>query len=97
MPSCCINDFEIKDELRTINNPVNHYGGSHPDSIIWKDRWTSNGFHGPVLPTVMSSRQEPDKPKRLVYAPIYEEDAFPIQLKTKFGLRKYLAERYLVS
>jgi hypothetical protein len=33
----------------------------------------------------------------MIYAPIYEDDSFPIQLKTKKGLREALSKRWLVS
>jgi glycosyltransferase involved in cell wall biosynthesis len=98
MDSCCIDDFVVQDKLREINNPVDHFKGGHPDSTLWRQRWTRNGRLGPIIPpapTVSSPLGK--RPKRLVYAPLYESSAYPIQLQSKFGMRKYLAERYLVS
>lgn len=96
MESCCINDFQVEDELRKINNPQDHLRVPSKDSVLWRNRWSKGALFGPIVPRTLSVRSG-SKPKRLVYSPIYESDAFPIQTKTKFGLRKYLAERYLVS
>jgi glycosyltransferase involved in cell wall biosynthesis len=97
IPCACINDFQIDDDLRKLNNPVDHLTGGHPDSAKWRNKWTRNGVLGPVIkfsPTVTNPCK---RIPRITYAPLYEDKVFPHQLKTKIGLRKALSEKYLVS
>lgn len=97
MNSCCIDDLVADDELRKINNPVDHLTGGHPDSQKWVNKWMRNGLIGP---NIQSSQKFPTPLKRvprLVYAPLYESERYPYQLKTKFGLREALSKHFLVS
>lgn len=92
MDSCCIDDFGAPDELRITNS-----SRAKEDSDKWHAKWTKDGLLGarvvdtPVIPNPLKRAQ------RMIYAPLFEDQAYPHQLKTKFGLRKALSERYLVS
>lgn len=97
MDSCCIDDHKVDDELRKINNQIDHMTGTHPDSKLWVKKWTRNGLLGPNLKSYPSIQNPLKKVPRLVYAPIYESSRYPHQLVTKYGLRKSLSEKFLVS
>ena len=97
MEYCCINDFEIKDKLREINNPVNHYTGTHPDSAKWREKWTRFGLLGPEIRPSPRVQTPLKRVPRLLYAPLYEDRSFPHQLETKVGLRKSLSKHFLVT
>lgn len=94
---CCIEDYKVEDDLRGKNNPVDHLQGGHPDSAKWVKKWTRNGILGPDLGSKRLINSPLKREKRMVYAPLYEDQVFPEQLKTKHGLRDALAEKYLVS
>jgi len=97
LESCCIDDFVEKDELRKINSKGFGPGDNHPDSILWKSRWTRNDKIGPVVsnfPLIDIPKRTKDI--RVLYAPIYEDSSFPIQLKTKKGLRESLSKHWMV-
>jgi spore maturation protein CgeB len=94
MDSCCIDDFVLKDELREINSMSR--SGSHPDSEKWKKKWTRNGLLGPVLQPSPRLAVPTRFVPRMVYAPLYE-DKFPLQKRTKCGLRDALSKHFLVS
>ena len=96
LESCCINDFKLNDALRTKNAQLGQ-NGKHPDSEKWVKKWTRNGKLGPNIIPAPTVRSPLHRIPRMVYAPLYEEDKFPMQLKTKHGLRDAFAERYLVS
>ena len=98
LDSCCIDDHMLEDDLRKINNPVDHLaGGSHPDSIKWVNKWTRNGMLGPNVRRQPIIKSPLKREKRLIYAPLYEDEEFPFQLQTKHGLRDALSKHYLVS
>lgn len=97
MESCCINDYMIKDELRSVNNLNTDQTGRIPDSVKWINKWTRNGMIGPILKNRPVIPNPNKREKRIVYAPIYEGRQFQNQYRTKFGLRKALAEKFLVS
>ena len=94
---CCINDHIVNDQLRIKNNVLDKDIGRHKDSETWVKKWTKNGLIGPTLGKSIQIKNPLKPMQRIVYAPLYEEIDFPAQLKTKFGLRKALAEKYLVS
>ena len=95
MEFCCINDFVLKDDLRVTNAQSKFE--VHPDSVLWRNRWTRDGLVGPVIPSAPTIYVPSRKVPRLVYAPLYEEKDFPIQLETKKGLLEALSEFYLVT
>jgi glycosyltransferase involved in cell wall biosynthesis len=97
MEYCCINDFQLNDDLRSINNKMDHYKGAHPDSLKWRSKWTRQGFIGPNVKPYPVIQNPLKKVPRLVYAPLYEDKVYPRQLKTKFGLREALSKYFLVS
>ena len=97
LESCCVDDFVEKDELRKINSQNTQAGTIHPDSLLWRNKWSRRGLVGPVIPKFPTVSVESRKVPRMIYAPIYEDEAFPIQLKTKKGLREALSKRWLVS
>jgi glycosyltransferase involved in cell wall biosynthesis len=98
IPSACINDYVVDDELRKINNPVDHlHEKGHPDSVAWSKKWTRNNLLGPNIVRIPTVSNPLSRVPRIVYAPIYEDRKFPHQLETKFGLRKELSDRYLIS
>ena len=92
MDSCCVEDFVAKDGLRIINQEK-----AHADSDKWRAKWTKDGLLGPRFTDKIKWPNPNKRVPRMVYAPLYEDNAFPHQLKTKFGLRKALSERYLVD
>jgi GT2 family glycosyltransferase len=99
IPCACIHDGKIDDELRKINSGVS--GLVHPDSAKWVKKWTRNGIVGPKVkahPNVKPPRDylAANRTLRLLYAPIYEPNN-SIQHETKYGLRKALAKRFLVT
>jgi glycosyltransferase involved in cell wall biosynthesis len=98
MESSCINDFQIQDGLRVKNNPVDHLkAGGHPDSIRWVNKWTRFGLLGPNIPPRPRVASPLHRVPRIVYAPLYEDKAYPHQLKTKYGLRASLSKHFLVT
>lgn len=97
MEYCCINDFQINDELRKLNNLTNHYSGAHTDSKKWREKWTRSGLIGANVYPIPRVQTPLKRIPRLLYAPLYEDKVFPHQLKTKTGLRKSLSKHYLVS
>lgn len=98
LESCCIDDFIIEDNLRRFNNPVDHLKqGGHPDSNKWVSKWTRNGLLGPNVQLFPKVQSPLKRVPRLVYAPLYESNSYPHQLKTKFGLREALSKYFLVS
>lgn len=97
LESCCIDDFVLKDELRSKNSFNREKGVVHPDSKKWSDKWTRNGLRGPKVSNFPLIATPPRKVPRMVYAPIYEDDRYPNQLKTKHGLRDALSKEWLVT
>lgn len=96
LESCCINDYRINDKLREKNS-MSENGKFHPDSIKWLEKWThKDGLRGPIISSKPFVPSRIERLPRLVYAPIYDR-GYSIQLKTKNGLRKALAEKFLVS
>jgi glycosyltransferase involved in cell wall biosynthesis len=85
VPCACINDLIPMDALRTINMQQLL---DHPDSDLWKAKWTRGNKLGPNLPTSWKSR-EFTRDLRILYAPIFEK-GFDIQKTSKCGLRKAL-------
>lgn len=91
---CCkIHDITVVDKLRELNNPEVKV---NPDSAAWVTKWTRNGKLGPVIKAKPAEANPIERLPRILYAPIYEP-GHAKQRVQKFGLRKALAKRGLVT
>lgn len=92
IPNAFIHDLTPDDDLRAINNPVPIGKDlTHPDTQAYLDRWPK----GPKYPDILKSRDLSDRPRRILYAPIYEKDN-RVQHQQKRGLRLSLQKLGLV-
>lgn len=91
-----IHDTTPMDGLRKINNDNVIKRGKHPDTEAFVKHWThANGRKGAIINSKPIPRQDVQRFRRVLYAPIYEP-GYSIQKKSKRGLRDALARRMLV-
>lgn len=104
IPNAKIKDYEIRDDLRKINNvsggkDPKAVRGYHPDSWAWGKRWQfpdrrdENGriLTGPTIRKYPLMENSISTKHRVVYLPIYEQ-GWQVQKEQKRGLREALAK-----
>lgn len=90
LDGCAIHDLTPQDELRQLNNPVQLRTNNHPDTAVYLSIYPT----GPLLdPNRTLRTRQIDRPKRVLYAPIYEKQ-YPAQREQKCGLRRALQRKY---
>ena len=94
LKDCYVDDKEIQDNLRLINNPQGGGGPQHKphtDSAIWGRRWFNRQtkLMGPVVSNFRKYANPIQRRERIVYFPIFEQ-GWDVQKQQKYGLRQAL-------